>query len=319
MTTRWTSRLAVVLFLAALWTPLLGMFFGKGAFRSSDENRELTPWPKPGIGATGWFDFGSAWTKYFHDHFGFRGTLITAQALLKVKVLGVSSSPDVAIGKQGWLFYTAENSLENHRGVLPFAPGELEKWVQLFQRRGDWLRRRGISMYVAIVPDKQTIYPEFLPSWMGNVRGPTRLDAFGPAMRHASSVPLLHLRPMLLDAKVRHSQVYHRTDTHWNAPGIYAAYVAILREIAKKSPDLQPFPFSGNLPGSASTPGDLVKMLGLASVWREIPQPAPQPSELRSEETPDGDLLIKNSGAGNRKLAMFGDSFLFPLDRKSVV
>jgi len=41
----WTSAAAAGLFFAALWTPLIGTFFGAGNFRSDEENRILAPPP----------------------------------------------------------------------------------------------------------------------------------------------------------------------------------------------------------------------------------------------------------------------------------
>lgn len=307
----WWSGLMVVAFLAALWTPLIGMFFGLGNFAPAEQNRSLAVPPKPG---RNWFAAGNAFTAYFHDHFGFRGTLITAQALFKVKLLGVSSSNVVVLGKDGWLFFAGDESIDNHRGALPFRGDELERWVQLFKNREKWLARRGIHMLVAIPPDKMSVYPEFLPSSFRKIREQTRLDLFMAAIRSASNSPVLDLRPALLNAKLQALPLYHPADTHWNAQGAYAGYVAVLQEIAKSYPDMQPVPFP-DVPQTNVGAGDLVKMLGLGKVWRDVPDDPPWPSELAVTNTADGDVLVQHAGARERRLLVFGDSFSLALVR----
>lgn len=307
----WRSAAIVVLFLAALWTPVVGMLFGVGTFRSADENRSLAPPVKLDRGKD-WFAAGDAFTSYFHDRFGFRGTLITAQAWFLVKVLGVSSSIDVVVGKDGWLFYAGDKSLDNHRGVLPFSGDELARWVQLFQTREEWLARRGIPMIVVIAPDKIDVYPEFLPPSFGKVREQTRLDVFMAAMRSASNLPVVDLRPALLSAKRRQSGLYSPTDTHWTPKGAHAGYVAILREIQKKYPDMQPIPYP-DVSHAALRAGDLAMMLGLGTVWREVPAEPPWPPELRVSERADGNLLVECATGTDRRLMMLGDSFAFAL------
>jgi len=306
----WTSAAVVGLFFAALWTPLIGTFFGVGNFRSDEENRILARPPSRAERAN-WFDFAHAFTAYFDDHFGFRGTLITAQALLKVKLLGVSTSPDIVIGKAGWFYYTGEKSMENYRGVLPFASGELEAWVRYFNGYNAWLARRGILFLVVIVPDKQTVYPEFLPGSIRKVTARTRLDDFTAAMKTESNVFVFDLRSALQAAKRRHAEVYYCTDTHWSAAGVYAAYREILPRIERKYPAVRPFPYIEPLRNGDYRAGDLARMLGLGRVWKERPQ---QPaSSLVYTEMPEGDLHVRGPGPAGSRLATFGDSFLLPL------
>lgn len=307
--TRWASAAAVVIFLAALWTPIIGVFFGASEFRATDENRTAAPLPKPSRGPKGWLALGPAFTAYFHDHFGFRRALVTSQALLKVRVLGVSSSPEVIIGQQGWLFYAGEKSTENHRGLLPFSGSELASWVKLLNRRQQWLASRGIPMLLAIVPDKQSVYPEFLPSSMRKVRPRTRLDEL---MQSASNVRILDLRGAMLNAKSRNSEVYYRTDTHWNGSGVYAGFMEILGALAAKKADVQPSSFGESSAGGERKPGDLATMLGLGSVWRELPISVPALT-ARTTELPGGDLLVEQEAGGKRRMVMFGDSFSYPL------
>jgi alginate O-acetyltransferase complex protein AlgJ len=306
----WTSAAVVGLFFAALWTPLIGTFFGAGNFRPDEENRILAQ-PPSRAGSTNWFDFAHAFTAYFDDHFGFRGTLITAQALLKVNLIGVSTSPDILIGKNGWLYYTGEKSMENYRGELPFATGELEAWLRYFGGYNAWLARRGILFLVVIVPDKQTVYPEFLPGSIRKVTARTRLDDFTAAMKAEPNVCVLDLRSALQAAKGGHSEVYHRTDTHWSTAGVYAAYREILPQIERKYPAVRPLPNIEPLRSGDYRAGDLAKMLGLGRVWKELPQ---QPaSSLVYAEMPEGDLHVRGPGPASSRLAAFGDSFLLPL------
>jgi alginate O-acetyltransferase complex protein AlgJ len=304
---------AVVLFFAALWTPLIGMFFGVGEFAASDENRRPAVLPKLPRNGLRWLDLGGPFTAYLHDRFGFRGTMIAAQALFKVRLLGVSSSPEVLIGKHGWLFYTGEKSMDSYRGVLPLDAHDLAAWVQLFTRRQDWLARRGILMIVVIVPDKQTVYPEFLPSSIRKSNQRMRLDTFLTSLRSASTVPLLDLRPALIDAKTRYPILYSASDTHWNARGAYVGYVEVMREIARKYPDVQPLPLSRTQHAIHYASGDLAKMLGLGSVWREELDEPLSPPTLRGSQTPAGDLVMWQAGAAERRLVIFGDSFGAPL------
>jgi alginate O-acetyltransferase complex protein AlgJ len=306
----WTSAALIGLFFAALWTPLIGTFFGAGNFRPGEENRILAGFPSRADG-TNWFDFARAFTAYFDDHFGFRGTLITSQAILRVKLLGVSTSPDVLIGKEGWLYYTGEKSMEDYRGALPFATGELEAWLRYFKGYNAWLARRGILFLVVIVPDKQTVYPEFLPGSIRKVGARTRLDDFIAAMKTESNVCVLDLRSPLQAAKVRYSEVYHRTDTHWSDAGVYAAYREILPQIQRKYPSVRPLPYIEPLRSGDYRAGDVAKMLGLGRVWKEVPQQ--RASSLVYTEMPEGDLHVRGSGPTGSRLATFGDSFLLPL------
>jgi len=152
--------------------------------------------------------------------------------------------------------------MENHSGVLPFAPGELEAWLRYFKAT--------ISGWRAAAPcswcdrsDKQTLYPEFLPGSIRKVTVRTRLDDFTAAMKAESNVCVLDLRSPLQAAKGRHSEVYHRTDTHWSAAGVYAAYREILPQIEKKYPAVRPLPYIEPLRGGDYRAGDLAKMLDL--------------------------------------------------------
>jgi alginate O-acetyltransferase complex protein AlgJ len=305
---RWTSATVVVLFFAALWTPLIGTFFGAGNFLPDEEHRSLAQWP---VVRTNWFDFARGFTAWFDDHFGFRGTLITAQALLKVKILGVSSWKDVVIGKDGWLYYTGEKSMDDYRGVLPFAAGELEDWVRFFQGYNDWLERRGIPFLVLIAPDKQSVYPEFLPKGIRKVTGSTRLDELTLALKGESNLRVVDLRSALREAKGQYSELYYRTDTHWSASGAYIAYREIIRRVEEKYPAIRALPY--NYPSYAGNydAGDETKMLGLPRVWREVPPHLPL--SLPNSQTPEGYLLVLGPNPASPRIAILGDSFLFPL------
>ena len=136
----------------------------------------------------------------------------------------------VVEGNDGWLFYRSEAmgepGLDDFVGQIVPTSGEIARWRAAITARRARLGARGIAYVVAIAPNKHTIYPDHLPLALRSHQGISRLDRVVAAF--AGEVGgFLDLRPALLAARGR-ELVYHRTDTHWNDAGAYAAYSAIV-------------------------------------------------------------------------------------------
>jgi hypothetical protein len=229
----------IILFMTALALPALGLALHVNLTPAHNENRILAPFPTISLNRHAVGAFPEKFRAYFQDHFGFRNTLIRWQALARVRWLGVSSSSQVMLGKDGWLFYAAERSIESYRGTDPFTPEQLARWQHVLEARRDWLARRNIRYLFTIGPDKPTIYPEYMPDSINKVRPQSRFDQLIAYLREHSDIQILDLRPALYDAKKRR-RTYYRTDTHWNLYGGFIAYRAIIEELAKSFPEMEP-------------------------------------------------------------------------------
>lgn len=206
--------------------------------------------------------------EYFDAHFPFRGALTEAHAWLKVRALGVSSSSDVTLGKDGWLFYAGESVVDSYRRVHPFSDAELGQWAHALVSRRDWLRARGIPYLFLIAPDPQTIYSEEMPDNLWRVAGPSRLDQLTGYVRSYTDVEILDLRPVLLRAKGE-ERVYYKTDTHWNQLGGFVAYEQIGDWMKARFPEWRPDSLEEFDRRDAVWTGSLTYMLGSASLFRE--------------------------------------------------
>src|SRR6185503_14961069 len=100
----WSTAL-VVAFLGALVTPGAVMLAHLDRETPSAENRELAPPPSRPDSWPALRAFPGAASRYFEDHFGLRARLVRWQAALRLRLLHASASPDVILGRGGWLFY----------------------------------------------------------------------------------------------------------------------------------------------------------------------------------------------------------------------
>ena len=127
-------------------------------------------------------EFPRRFERYWNDSFAFRRHLIRWHSLAKLR-LGVSPSPKALLGQDGYLFYAAEQSVDYFRAVKPFTPSELARWRDDLESRRAWLAERGIRYLVVVAPNKETIYPEFMPPEIRPVRAetPPRSAARGSA------------------------------------------------------------------------------------------------------------------------------------------
>jgi len=255
----------VFIFLAVIYFPLINRTLPLSRQSQLQEKRQLAA--KPEFRWDRMFQYLKEFTPYYNDYFTFRSGLIFLNNLLKVKLFKVSPTPKVLIGKNGWLFFdnpvTQPGTVEYYRSLTPFSAQELEQWKNFLEQRNQWLAARGIHYLFIIAPNKNTIYPEFMPDHIRRVNKKSRLDQLKEYLGNHSTVPLLDIRQALIQAKTQYP-VYSKTDSHWNEYGAYIAHREIIDYISRYFKEAEPLPLSRfNIKTVNRMGGDLAAMLSL--------------------------------------------------------
>jgi alginate O-acetyltransferase complex protein AlgJ len=288
----------------------------------ANENRALAPLPDFKPGRQGWRDFFSGWEAYYRDHFGCRNRLVRWSNRWKREWFRESNQSSVVIGREGWLFYVGDYVLDNYVGDKRLSEADLESWRELLERRRDWLARRGIHYLFVLAPDKHSIYPEYLPAWVVKRPAPVKLDQFFTYLKAHSTVPVLDLRPSLLEAK-KAVTIYLQNDTHWNHYGGFVGYQAVLRALSAQMPALQPRSLAdfdwkfvpqpgGDLAGSLGQADQLVETNAInfiphapfqLATWRSAPERLPK------KWRPKAEPAVSTTPGQTGKALVFRDSF----------
>jgi hypothetical protein len=252
-------------FLLLISLPLLDQLLKNDPASLLNEKRKLAE--KPRFSMKDPLDFFKAYESYFNDNFAFRGQLVSVNNLIEVKAFRTSPLAKVVIGKNGWLFLGRETKSSDEtayfRSLDLFTPTELERWQRTLRQRWRWLQRRGICYVFMVIPNKSTIYPEYMPDHIRKANPRSRLDQLLAVLRQDADFPVLDLREAMLKKKSAFP-LYYRTDSHWTELGAYFAYEKIVERLAPlfpglKTPSLDQFTVESASPEN----GDLALMLSL--------------------------------------------------------
>lgn len=144
------------------------------------------------------------------------------------------------VGKDGWLFFTGEMSLKTYQKDAPLNVSNTKKLVAIFSQLDAAVKEYGGTFLVIVPPDKSTIYPQYMPDEIPVIGQTTSLDRLIERVEKHSDVRLLDLRPVLLQAS-NSSQVYYKTDTHWNCFGAFYAYQETLSTVSEDYPNIKTY------------------------------------------------------------------------------
>ncbi len=172
---------------------------------------------------------------YFNDRLAFRESLLRWHARAKTD-LGASITDKVIVGKDGWLFLNPAKSEIFGRGAA-CADDQFNLWSAALKERHEWLAERGITYLVVITPEKQSVYPEYLPAKPVS-ESVSASDLLRRWLKE-SSIPWVDLLPPLQAARAQ-GPLYFRTDTHWNDRAGYIAYQATVNRLASFWPKMKP-------------------------------------------------------------------------------
>lgn len=301
----------VAFFLAAVAVPL-ALLLARGEGGATWENRRLASLPARPKSLREVYRLPPKLSEYFKDHFGLRAELIRWQAEAKMNWLRSSGSPQVLLGKEGWLFHAGEGEVEMFTGSEPFDAEGLAEWARFLEAMADWAESRGASFVVTFVPEKQTVYPELMPDGLTRARGASRQDQLVGHLKSRPRVRVADLRPALSEAKAA-TQVYQVTDTHWNHVGGFAAYTALARELGRDFVGVRPVPLSEYEVTQEKHSGDLAGLLGLRGViWESRPRPRLRATpRARFDGDCGGEVTVCASeaeGEGLPRVLMYRDS-----------
>jgi len=239
--------------------------------------------------------------------------------------LGISPIPEAVLGTDGWLYYTgpvSEKLLDRHvRGRDPYSQDELARWRRLLLDRTRHFRGIGAQYVFVIAPNKESVYPEHLPGWIGPRLGPSRLDQLLAYLQSVPEVAVIDLRSALIADKTA-ATLYYRTDTHWNTRGAYTAYREIARVLEPDFPGLAVKSWGSLNPKAVERQGmDIAKMIGLGGESRDAgfeidhgacTEPRPLsiaiPKALLSKMTAPA-YITQCNAPGNINAVIFYDSF----------
>lgn len=143
----------------------------------------------------------------------------------------------VTVGHNGWMFY--EDTLNDYIGTSRYTQVRAEGIVKMMKERVSYLENTlGMKVYMLIPPNKNTIYPEYMPETytMGGYR---KIDQVVDLLRDEVGMNIIDVRDALYEAKFATPgrSLYYQTDTHWNNHAGFIAYTELMKAIKKDFPN----------------------------------------------------------------------------------
>ena len=200
--------IAAVLMLTAF--PFVGM--SAAATNETTENKELARFPRLRSDGTWNVRYLAQLGDYFEEHFAFRQELVAANALIRGRLLGVSASDQVLVGKDGWLYYTG--TLDDYLGRNQMSEKGLANAVHNIGLMQQYVEDRGSRFLITIAPNKNSVYDSYMPSnyLRSGENNHTRLT---PLLKQAG----IHYADLYEIFEESDECLYLQGDSHWNNKG----------------------------------------------------------------------------------------------------
>ena len=298
----------VIVFIIILVFPLVSWPIASHFDVSLDENREKAEFPKFGNDVFAQFD------AYFADRAPYRNMLIKTykSVELKLQLLYQKMFPhdyyttieSVIIGKNDWLFFTDDNSVEYYKGTNLPTEEKLQLYVERAQKVNDYFKSQGKEFVIMIAPNKEQIYSEFMPVGLRVVNEIKRLDVIYNYFQQHSDVKLLYPKDELIAAKENYN-TYFQQDTHWNDYGAYVGAKAIFNALNIQTDEFEPVVTEMQWLG-----GDLARFAALPPASYTGYSVSYRPEiEIEYSLYSKRKFVIESSNKNGKSLFALGDSF----------
>lgn len=305
------TKVMVIIFVIVLVLPMLSWpLVSLIDLPTVEENREKAPFPQFGDDVFAQFD------EYFADRAPYRDLLIKLYnnvarklGMLYESMLYNDDGDDVytainnaLFGQDDWLFYTGDNSLGYYKGTNIPTERELRAYVARAEKVNAYFKAQGKQFVIFIAPNKEQIYPEYMPRGISVKHAVKREDVIYDYFKEHSDVTVLYPKAQILDAKKTYI-TYYQQDTHWNKYGGWIGANCIFDA-------LNVTPGNVTITQTTHSGGDLANMATLSpSVYTAYDVVYRTEISIKFNVSNLYESEITSSNENGRHLLLLGDSF----------
>jgi len=226
-----SGKITLLIFLMlVIWLPLLQGLFGifndkthlKGAYVEPEKPEFVLDSFMTG-------NFQKRWDKYEDYNFGFRAALIKGKNAAEYILFTEIDNPDLMEGRNGFL-YSQGSADRTMKGRYYNGKERNENTVSRIKFLQEGIEKRGGHLAVIIVPSKESIMPENLPSRYDNaVKEHSDYEDFVQGYRK-NNIPFIDLRNYFQKLyPTSPYQLFTKTGFHWSTYGASIAQDTILK------------------------------------------------------------------------------------------
>lgn len=207
---------------------------------SEQEGRVFSPHPRLWGEETLNYQYGRQFEKWFNDHFFGRNWFISFYNGIQ-NAIGGKGNKKVLIGQQDWLYIADSSAVSMYQNMNLFSEKELQTAGNKMQEFVDEAHRHGVKdVYFYFSPDKETLYPEFYPTYITKQGESSRLQQFLAFLqKEYPQLKVMSYAPSLQKIKKKGEQLFCKTGSHMTGIGSYYEYLLFMRGIKKDYPFLK--------------------------------------------------------------------------------
>lgn len=174
---------------------------------------------------------------FYDENFTLEPRLFNIYGTIQSSVFSVNPLPKkVVAGDDGWLFLGEQysNVIKKSKGIVNFSEKLRLKIKERLVENNSWLSEKGIKYYVAVAPNKHSVYGEFLPIKESDkilIREQLAHNFKGTEVNWIYLGKTFH--------KPHNELLYYKTDSHWNALGSFLGYRTLISYIQGDFPHLE--------------------------------------------------------------------------------
>lgn len=215
----------IALIIIALMVPFVGMSFWMTT--KTTENKELSQWPQ--LIEDGKFntDYLEEAGTYFEEHMAFRLQMLTANSAIWGKIFHTSTTDQVIVGKDDWLYYGG--TVNDYTGRDLLSDRELYDVVYNLSLVQDFVEKNGSQFLLAVVPNKNTLYGDNMPYYYQKGTD-SNLDRLNKLLEQ-NNIHFIDLKKAFQNEE---EVLYFKRDSHWNNKGAVLAYNEMLDTLGKE-------------------------------------------------------------------------------------
>lgn len=323
--------LLIAAFLAFLLAPVIKMAIEPATLWSDSERRRLAPWPERPTTLTGSTEFFRGIDAYLGDHFGFRDHFIHRYHRELQKHFDRPSIRDKVIsGLDGWLFLNNFGLIDDFLGFSAIPRTQLGLWLKTMDQRAETLAELGILYIYLPIPNKQSIYPQYLMKGALALKGASRYELLLSEVDGQLPSYMVDLRS-IFTAYPEEKRLYFKHDSHWNRRGAYLAFREIIARLRKNFPENEfdeAFTFAPDKTGVAGNlgmGGDLARLLQQDDLMETYPEIVPfnrcEQPQIRMpytfsnlQQTRGRNSFTRNCRTKDLRALIFRDSYFVQLE-----